>query len=183
MCNSILVKIKVKKGDITKEDTDAIVNAANGGLMGGGGVDGAIHRAAGRKIVDECKEIINKIGYLKTGEAVITSGGDLKAKYIIHTVGPVWNGGNNNEENLLSNAYKNSLRIASENNVKTIAFPGISTGVYGYPKDLAAKTAYDAVKDSLRKYNNIDEVRFVCFDNESYNLYCNFLHDDMKRQL
>lgn len=166
-------KIKIVKGDITKEKVDAIVNAANSSLLGGGGVDGAIHRVGGSQILEECKNIVSKIGSLKTGEAVITSGGKLKAKYVIHTVGPIWHGGYSNEEILLSNAYRNSLKLASEKNIKTIAFPNISTGVYGYPKDLAAKVAYNAVQESLAKYENIEEVRFVCFDDYNYKLYLN----------
>ncbi|EPY2276663.1 ADP-ribose-binding protein [Clostridium sporogenes] len=173
-------KIKIIKGDITKENVDAIVNAANSSLLGGGGVDGAIHRAGGNKILEECKRIVSKIGSLKTGEAVITSGGNLKAKYVIHTVGPIWHGGKSTEETLLANAYKNSLKLASEKNVETIAFPNISTGVYRYPKDQAAKVAYNSVKDSLIKYENIEEVRFVCFDEYNYKLYEDLLLADTK---
>ncbi len=164
-------KIIIKKGDITKGNVDAIVNAANSGLLGGSGVDGAIHRAGGSQILEECKEIVNRIGRLDTGEAVITSGGRLKAKYVIHTVGPIWRGGDKNEEALLANAYKNSLRLAYENGIKTIAFPNISTGVYGFPKEAAAKIAFDTVKDSLEVYNEIEEVRFICFDDYNYELY------------
>ncbi|EPY2273942.1 ADP-ribose-binding protein [Clostridium sporogenes] len=173
-------KIKIIKGDITKENVDAIVNAANSSLLGGGGVDGAIHRAGGNKILEECKRIVSKIGSLKTGEAVITSGGNLKTRYVIHTVGPIWHGGKSTEETLLANAYKNSLKLASEKNVKTIAFPNISTGVYRYPKDQAAKVAYNSVKDSLIKYENIEEVRFVCFDEYNYKLYEDLLLADTK---
>jgi len=164
-------KIVLLKGDLTKQDADAIVNAANSGLRGGGGVDGAIHRAGGPAIDEECKVIINKIGRLGTGEAVITSGGNLKAKYVIHTVGPVWHGGTDNERELLANAYRNSLRVAEENGIETIAFPNISTGVYGFPKEAAAKIAFDAVNESLEKYTAIKEVRLVCFDDYTYNLY------------
>lgn len=171
MDTTYLNKIIIRKGDIIREEVDAIVNAANSSLLGGGGVDGAIHRAGGPKILKECKTIISKIGLLKTGESVMTSGGDLKAKYIIHTVGPIWRGGNSNEEILLSNAYKNSLKLASQKNIKTIAFPSISTGVYGYPKELAVKVSFKAVKESLKKYHEIDEVRFICFDDLTYNLY------------
>ncbi|EJE7235912.1 ADP-ribose-binding protein [Clostridium botulinum] len=180
MTISYINKIKIIKGDITKENVDAIVNAANSSLLGGGGVDGAIHRAGGNKILEECKSIASKIGQLKTGEAVITSGGNLKAKYVIHTVGPIWHGGHNNEEALLFNCYKNSVKLACENNIKTVAFPNISTGVYGYPKDLAAKVAYNAVKESLIEYKNIEEVRFVCFDEYNYKLYEDLLLDDTK---
>lgn len=164
-------KIIIKKGDITEENVDAVVNAANSGLLGGGGVDGAIHRAGGFKILEECKEIIKKIGHLNVGEAVITSGGNLKAKYIIHTVGPIWKGGDRNEEMLLANAYKNSLKLASEKGIKTVAFPNISTGVYGFPKQSAVKIAFDTVMDSLEIYSSIEEVRFVCFDDYNYELY------------
>ncbi|OPJ62611.1 ADP-ribose-binding protein [Clostridium oryzae] len=164
-------KIRIVKGDIIKQEVDAIVNAANNGLLGGSGVDGAIHAAGGRKILEECKAIISKIGSLKTGEAVITSGGNLKAKYVIHTVGPIWRGGNSNEEIFLTNAYKNSLKLAAEQGIKTIAFPCISAGVYGYPKEQAAKVAFSTVLQSLNTYKEIDEVRFICFDEETYNLY------------
>ncbi|EPY2307793.1 ADP-ribose-binding protein [Clostridium sporogenes] len=180
MTISYINKIKIIKGDITKENVDAIVNAANSSLLGGGGVDGAIHRAGGNKILEECKSIVSKIGSLKTGEAVITSGGNLKAKYVIHTVGPIWHGGHNNEEALLFNCYKNSVKLACENNIKTVAFPNISTGVYGYPKDLAAKVAYNAVKESLIEYKNIEEVRFVCFDEYNYKLYQDLLFADTR---
>lgn len=175
MTESRLNKITVVKGDITKEDVDAIVNAANSSLMGGGGVDGAIHSAAGRQLHEECMAIISKIGRLRTGEAVITSGGMLKARYVIHTVGPVWHGGDRNEEALLSNAYRKSLKLASEKGIKTIAFPNISTGVYGFPKELAAQIAYNTVKISLNEYCSIEEVRFVCFDDYNYKLYIDLL--------
>lgn len=178
---SHLDKITIVKGDITEENVDAIVNAANSGLMGGGGVDGAIHLAGGRQILEECRAIIKEIGRLKTGEAVITSGGKLKARYVIHTVGPVWHGGGSNEKFLLSNSYRNSLRIASENGVKTIAFSCISTGVYGFPKELAAQIAYDTVKESLKEYISIEEVRFVCFDDYNYKLYLNLLDNDAEK--
>ena len=178
---SHLDKITIVKGDITEENVDAIVNAANSGLMGGGGVDGAIHLAGGRQILEECRAIIKKIGRLKTGEAVITSGGKLKARYVIHTVGPVWHGGGSNEKSLLSNSYRDSLRIASENGLKTIAFSCISTGVYGFPKELAAQIAYDTVKESLKEYTSIEEVRFVCFDDYNYKLYLNLLDNDAEK--
>lgn len=168
-------EITVTKGDITKENVDAIVNAANSSLLGGGGVDGAIHAAGGRQILEECMAIVSKIGELKTGEAVITSGGRLKAKYVIHTVGPIWHGGNSNEEILLSNAYRNSLKLASKKGIKTIAFPNISTGVYGFPKEIAAKIAFDTVKDRLKSYEIIEEVKFVCFDDYTYKLYLDLL--------
>src|SRR6476661_6881709 len=131
-------KLEVVKGDITKISVDVIVNAANTSLLGGGGVDGAIHRAGGPAILEDCRKIIAKQGGCKTGEAVITTAGNLPAKFVIHTVGPVWNGGNKNEATLLENCYRNALKLAVENNCKTIAFPNISTGIYGFPKDKAA---------------------------------------------
>ncbi|TAL69844.1 MAG: O-acetyl-ADP-ribose deacetylase [Bacteroidetes bacterium] len=164
-------RIEVIQGDITKLKVDAIINAANSSLMGGGGVDGAIHRAAGPKLVEECKKIIREIGSCPAGEAVITSGCDLVAKYVIHTVGPVYRSGKNKEPELLANAYKNSLRIAVENNLKSIAFPNISTGIYGYPKEDAAGIAIATVKDFLKHNDLPEKVIFVCFDYENYNIY------------
>jgi|GEM_PF-1481453 len=152
----------------------------NSSLIGGSGVDGAIHAAGGRQILEECKSIVRKIGVLKTGELVITSGGKLKAKYVIHTVGPIWNGGCKNEETLLANAYRNSLKLASEKGIKTIAFPSISTGVYGFPKELATKIAFDTVIDYLINFKNIEEVRFICLDGYTYKLYVDLLNNDMK---
>ncbi|MEW6102310.1 MAG: O-acetyl-ADP-ribose deacetylase [bacterium] len=163
--------IKIILGDITEQDTDAIVNAANSFLLGGGGVDGAIHRRGGGKILEECREIIKKIGHLETGKVVITSGGNLKARFVIHTVGPIWRGGKNREESLLRSCYQESLKLALENNLKTIAFPSISTGAYGYPKELAAPVAIKAVSDFLKENKGIEEVRFVLFDKETYNVY------------
>jgi O-acetyl-ADP-ribose deacetylase (regulator of RNase III) len=163
--------IKIIKGDITKQDVDAIVNAANSSLMGGGGVDGAIHRAGGPKILEECRAIVAKQGGCKTGEAVVTSAGNMKAKYVIHTVGPVWRNGSNNEEKLLASAYSNSLKLAVKNNVKSIAFPNISTGIYGFPKDKAAQIAWKTVNDFIASGDNLQEILFVCYDDENYNLY------------
>ncbi|RKD30606.1 O-acetyl-ADP-ribose deacetylase [Thermohalobacter berrensis] len=163
-------KITLLKGDITKQDTEVIVNAANSSLMGGGGVDGAIHRAGGPEILKECKEIRKNQGKCPTGEAVITSGGNLKAKYVIHTVGPIWRGGNNKEPQLLSNAYKNSLKLAHENNIKTIAFPSISTGAYGYPIEKASIVALNAVKEVLNKIT-FEEVRFILYSGEDFEVY------------
>ncbi len=163
--------IKLVQGDITKLKVDAIVNAANASLMGGGGVDGAIHRAGGSAILDECREIVARQGRCETGNAVITSGGNLPAKYVIHTVGPVWRGGNNNEDQLLANAYSNSLELAVENGVKTIAFPNISTGVYGFPKEKAAEIAIRTVQKFLTENSQIEQVYFVCFDQENYEYY------------
>jgi len=163
--------IKILLGDITEQDTNAIVNAANSRLAGGGGVDGAIHRKGGGKILEECREIIKKIGFLQTGKAVITSGGDLKARFVIHTVGPIYRGGKNKESELLRSCYLESLKIALENGVRTIAFPSISTGAYGYPKELAAPIAIKAVSDFLKENQGISEVRFVLFDKETYEVY------------
>ena len=164
-------RIKLIFGDITKLEVDAIVNAANSSLMGGGGVDGAIHRAGGPSILAECREIVGRQGRCETGQAVITSGGNLPAKFVIHTVGPVWRGGNNNEVFLLENAYSNSLKLAVENGVETIAFPNISTGVYGFPKVKAAEIAIKTVTDFLETNEQINQVYFVCFDQENFDLY------------
>lgn len=163
-------KIEIIKGDITKVAVDAIVNAANTSLLGGGGVDGAIHRAGGNTILDDCRKIIAKQGGCKTGEAVITTAGNLPAKFVIHTVGPVWNGGNNNEKEKLANCYKNSLQLAIDNNCKTIAFPGISTGIYKFPKQDAAVIAMETVVTFLSNSNKIDKVIFVCFDEDYFQL-------------
>lgn len=166
-----MTKLKLLQGDITKITANAIVNAANSSLLGGGGVDGAIHRAGGPAVLDACRDIRNKQGKCKTGEAVITTAGNLPATYVIHTVGPVWNGGYKNEPELLANCYKNSLKLAVDNGVKTIAFPNISTGIYGYPKSGAAKVAVTTVKDFLEQESSIEAVTFVCFDSDNYNLY------------
>lgn len=161
----VIFMIKVIKGDITKIEVDAIVNASNNTLRGGGGVDGAIHKAGGKAILEECL----KIGGCKTGEAVITTGGLLKAKYVIHTVGPIWNGGKNDEKELLESCYRNSLILAVKHNIKSIAFPNISTGVYRYPKEEAALIAINTVKEFLEE--NELEVTFVCFDDDNYEIY------------
>lgn len=163
--------IQVLKGDITKLATDAVVNAANSSLMGGGGVDGAIHRAGGPVILEDCRTIIDRQGSCKTGEAVITRGGNLPAKFVIHTVGPVWNGGGKGEEQLLVNAYYNSLILAAENNIATIAFPNISTGIYHFPKDKAAAIAVRTVREFLAQQDAVKDVIFVCFDEENFQLY------------
>ena len=169
--------IHLVRADITKQEVDAIVNAANSSLLGDGGVDGAIHRAGGPQILEECKAIRNRQGGCKTGEAVITSGGNLPAKHVIHTVGPVWNDGSKNEDTLLTNAYRNSLLLAVENKIESIAFPNISTGIYGFPKQRAAKIAVDTVKEFLTKYSSVKEVYFVCFDDENYQIYQTLLTD------
>ncbi len=163
--------IRLLPGDITKITVDAIVNAANSTLLGGGGVDGAIHRAGGRTILDECMKIAERQGGCRTGEAVITTAGKLPARYVIHTVGPVWHGGMSNEDQLLANAYTSSLRLAAENGAKTVAFPNISTGVYGFPKERAAKIAIEAVRKFLKSDKSLSEVVFVCFDRENYGIY------------
>ena len=159
--------IELIKGDITKIRVDVIVNAANTTLLGGGGVDGAIHMAAGYELLEECR----KLNGCKTGDAKITKGYMLPAKYIIHTVGPVWNGGTNNEEELLRSCYQKSLEIAVNYKVNTIAFPNISTGVYRFPKDLAANIAIKEVKKFLTSMNQIEKVIFVAFDEENFKLY------------
>jgi len=155
------------EGDITEQDTDAIVNAANRGLRGGGGVDGAIHRAGGKRILDECI----KIGGCETGEAVITTGGNLKAKYVIHTVGPVYRDGLHNEPKLLENAYWNSLKVASENGLKSVAFPSISTGAYGYPLEQAAEIAVNTASSYLKEHADIGLIRFVLFGQHALDVY------------
>lgn len=160
-------RIEILKGDITKLKVDTIVNAANSSLLGGGGVDGAIHRAAGSELF----EFNKKLGGCSTGEAKISPGFNLAAKFIIHTVGPVWNGGKNNEDKLLANCYNNSLKLAIENGVKTIAFPAISTGVYRFPLERATKIAVNEVEKFLEKNELIEKVIFVCFDEETYSVY------------
>ncbi|MEE8360069.1 MAG: O-acetyl-ADP-ribose deacetylase [Candidatus Omnitrophota bacterium] len=156
--------ITVKRSDITKEDVEVIVNAANTRLAGGGGVDGAIHRSAGPCVMEECKVI----GGCKTGEAVITNAGALKANKIIHTPGPVWRGGENDERKLLKSCYKNSLILAKKNNLKTIAFPAISAGIYGYPIEEAAEIA---LKAGLEFEKDFDEIIFVTFSEEDFDVY------------
>ena len=164
-------KIFLIQGDITKQKVDAIVNAANSSLMGGGGVDGAIHRAGGPAILEDCRKIIAKQGSCKTGEAVITTGGNLPAKFVIHTVGPVWHHGNKNEAEKLANCYRNSLDLALEHKLESIAFSNISTGIYGYPKKEAATIAIKTVSDLLQQNPSLPKVYFVCFDEENYSIY------------
>lgn len=164
-------RISLLQGDITRLEVDAIVNAANSSLMGGGGVDGAIHRAGGPAILADCRKIIAKQGGCKPGEAVITTAGNLPAKYVIHTVGPVWNNGKNNEADKLANCYRNSLALAIKNTINSIAFPNISTGIYGYPKKEAAGIAVRTVTDFLLNNQYLINVHFVCFDEENYFIY------------
>ena len=160
-------RISAEIGDISLQKTDAIVNAANKSLLGGGGVDGAIHRAAGDKLYEECKTL----GGCETGEAKITKGYNLNANYVIHTVGPVWNGGKYGEEEKLAECYRNSLKIAVKNKIKSIAFPSISTGAYRFPVEKAIKIAVKEVKNFLKKDKTIEKVVFVCFDDFTYALY------------
>ncbi|HEX7846326.1 MAG TPA: O-acetyl-ADP-ribose deacetylase [Chitinophagaceae bacterium] len=170
------MKIEVIKGDITKMQVDAIVNAANSSLMGGGGVDGAIHRAGGPAILEDCRKIVARQGGCKTGEAVITTGGNLPAKFVIHTVGPVWNGGNKNEKEKLASCYRNSLLLAVKNDINSVAFPNISTGIYGYPKKEATETAVETVNFFLQNNQSVQKIYFVCFDDENYQLYQELIH-------
>ena len=165
-------EITLIKGDITTMETDAIVNAANTSLLGGGGVDGAIHRKGGKQILEECIAIRNRQGGCKTGEAVYTSGGNLPCQYVIHTVGPVWDYGKNKEEELLANCYLNTLKIANELGLKSIAFPNISTGIYDFPKNEAADIAIETVKTFLKNEDSsMQKVVFVCFDEENFRIY------------
>lgn len=166
-------RIAVKSGDITQEDVDAIVNAANSSLMGGGGVDGAIHRAGGPALLEACRQI-RLTAYpngLPPGEAVITTGGNLRARYVIHTVGPVWRGGNQGEPDTLRACYRNALRLAAERHLKTVAFPAISTGVYGYPPELAASVAASAVREFLESNSLPERVVFVLFGEAAYETF------------
>jgi O-acetyl-ADP-ribose deacetylase len=160
-------RISVIIGDITKQTTDAIVNAANMSLLGGGGVDGAIHSAAGPQLLEECRTLNG----CATGEAKITKGYNLKAKYVIHTVGPIWNGGKNNEEEKLSKCYKNSLSLAVKNKIISISFPSISTGIYRFPIDKASKIALKEINNFLKKDKTLQSVVIVCFDKNTYDTY------------
>lgn len=169
------MNIEVIQGDITKIQVDAIVNAANTSLLGGGGVDGAIHRAGGKEILEDCQKIRNKQGGCKVGEAVLTTAGKLPAKFVIHAVGPVWNNRKSDEDKLLASTYLNSLRLASSNQIKSIAFPNISTGIYRFPKNEAAKIAINTVFAFLT--TNDIKVIFVCHDSENYNIYLNLLKE------
>ena len=171
-------KLRIIQGDITRQATDAIVNAANPGLMGGSGVDGAIHRAGGLTILEECKQIVARQGRLPTGKAVITTGGNLKAKYVIHTVGPIWHGGNKGEPELLASAYQQSLKIAAEKNINSVSFPSISTGAYGYPIGQASEIALDAVITFLsQRTASLREVVFILFDSRTLGVYSSALRE------
>jgi O-acetyl-ADP-ribose deacetylase len=167
-----VTNLELRKDDITKIKVDAIVNAANTSLLGGGGVDGAIHRAAGPSLLEECKQLNG----CRTGEAKATQAYLLPAKFVIHTVGPVWHGGESNEEQLLSSCYQNSLKLAAELNLTSIAFPNISTGVYRFPKMLAASIAIDSVKRFISTFYQFEKVIFVTFDDENFKIYQNLLN-------
>ncbi|MCJ7743317.1 MAG: O-acetyl-ADP-ribose deacetylase [Dehalococcoidales bacterium] len=174
-------RLSLIQGDITRQATDAIVNAANSSLMGGGGVDGAIHHAGGPAILEECKQIVARQGRLPTGKAVITTGGNLKAKYVIHTVGPIWHGGNRGEPALLASAYRESLKLAAGRNLRSVSFPSISTGAYGYPVDEAARVALGAVLSFLKEPpTSIKEVVFVLFDSGTFTSYASALSEIAK---
>ena len=169
-------RISLIKGDITQLTMDAIVNAANRSLLGGGGVDGTIHRAAGPELLESCR----KLNGCETGEAKITEGFQLPARYVIHTVGPVWKGGGRNEPGLLKSCYLRSLQLASDHQLKTIAFPNISTGVYGFPKAMAAEIAINTVRSFLERPGSVEEIIFVVFDQENETLYNNLLVNQFK---
>ena len=162
-----MYNVNVIKSDITQLEVDAIVNAANKSLLGGGGVDGAIHRVAGSELLDECKTLSG----CETGEAKLTKGYKLKASYVIHTVGPVWNGGTRGEDQLLTNCYKNSLQLANNISLKSIAFPAISTGVYRFPIDRACRIVLESIRNYLKSDNSINEIYLVCFDQDVFDQY------------
>jgi len=170
-------KLSIMQGDITLQATDAIVNAANSSLMGGGGVDGAIHRAGGPAILEECRRIVARQGRLPPGQAVITTAGDMKARHVIHTVGPIWQGGSQGEAETLASAYRESLKLAAAKNLTSISFPSISTGAYGYPVDKAARIALQTVIQFLSKETSIREVVFVLYDGRTYEAYATALKE------
>lgn len=162
------MNIEILRGDITTIKADAIVNAANSSLLGGGGVDGAIHRAGGPEILEECRAIVARQGGCKTGEAVLTTAGRLPARYVIHTVGPIWNGGQRNEHRLLANCYRNALQLALDAGCQSVAFPNISTGVYRFPAAEAARVAVATVRTFLQAHEGALKVLLVCFDEVNY---------------
>jgi len=170
-------RLSIIQGDITQQTTEAIVNAANSGLMGGGGVDGAIHRAGGPAILEECKQIVSRQGRLPTGQAVITTAGNMKTRHVIHTVGPVWHGGKQGEPGLLESAYDESLKLAAENNLTSVSFPSISTGVYSYPVDEASRIALKTVVSFLAEDTSVEEVVFVLFDSRTFEAYNSALRE------
>jgi O-acetyl-ADP-ribose deacetylase (regulator of RNase III) len=164
-------RVEAVRGDLTRETTDALVNAANSGLMGGGGVDGAIHRAGGPAIREECRRVVAAQGPLPPGEAVLTGGGRLPCRFVIHTVGPVWAGGNRGEADVLARCYRNSLRLAAQHSLASVAFPSISTGAYGYPVEAAAAVALGAVRESALEGLPVGLVRFVLFSEDDRRVY------------
>lgn len=166
-------KLSYQQGDLTAAEVDAIVNAANTSLLGGGGVDGAIHRKGGKAILEDCYKIIARQGGCKIGEAVITTAGNLPARHVIHTVGPVWSGGMKKEKELLANAYSNSLKLAVTHGLKTVAFPNISTGIYRFPKVLASEIAIETVNNFLNSSEGetLEQVTFICYDDENLQIY------------
>lgn len=180
--NNIYDKINLVKGDITEYPADVIVNAANTSLLGGSGVDSVIHRKGGKAILEDCQKIRTAQGGCKTGEAVITTAGKLPFKYIIHTVGPVWKNGKSNEQSLLENSYNSSLKLAQEYGLKEISFPNISTGIYRFPKEAAAKIAIGTVKKYLEENeNSLTKVNFVCFEEENFKIYKNLIKKFIER--
>ena len=173
-----MVQLGVVRGDITKLEVDVIVNAANSSLLGGGGVDGAIHRAAGPSLLDDCRQVVARQGGCTAGEAVITGAGDLHAEAVIHTVGPVWREGRGQElDQVLASCYRSSLHLAATNGLASIAFPSISTGAYGYPKRRAVQVAIDAVSAFVEESTSIERIIFVCFDDENAQFYEQLLQD------
>ncbi len=171
-------RISVIEGDITQQQVDAIVNAANSSLLGGGGVDGAIHRAAGSQLLEECK----KLNGCQTGDAKITRGYKLPAKWVIHTVGPVWRGGNNGEDELLASCYRRCMELAEQHDIQTIAFPAISTGAYGFPMERATKIAVREIGSFLKKNPSFEQVRFVCFSKNSFDCYLRAMKEIFERE-
>jgi O-acetyl-ADP-ribose deacetylase (regulator of RNase III) len=177
MTDELVYRIEIVNGDITLQETEAIVNAANNSLLGGGGVDGAIHRAAGKELLNECKALKG----CATGDSKITKGYNLKSKYIIHTVGPVWHGGTNNESSLLKSCYKSSFELVKKYTLRSVAFPSISTGVYGYPLKPAVETALLEAKEFLAENKDFDKVVFVCFGRDVYKSYLDTFQDIFSR--